>query len=288
VSRAVVLGGGGSVGTAWQTGLIAEWANAGIDLSAADLVVGTSAGAGVGVLVSLGQDLGPQIARYDSARRRFEAGGETAVLNFDAEQAAVVERLYRDGHQRGRTDRSVRQAIADASAAAATMPEEDFLRTFRYLRGVAWPRSYVCTTVDIDTAEFVALDHGHGAELDRGVAAAVAVPGVYPPIRINGHRYVDGGCLSTTFLDLAAGHDRVLFVAMTDVPAGELETLHASGASLHTVRPDEASVASFGGDMMRAANAFGALETGRAQGRNTASAVARFWNEGSGDPLENG
>ena len=55
--RAVVLGGGGSVGAAWQTALIAAWQLAGVDLAVADLIVGTSAGASVGVQVALGQDL---------------------------------------------------------------------------------------------------------------------------------------------------------------------------------------------------------------------------------------
>jgi NTE family protein len=278
VSRALVLGGGGSVGTAWQTGLIAEWARAEVDLGDADLIVGTSAGAGVGVLVALRQHFDAQLERYQVAQQRFELGGDTAVLDFDDAQARVVEELYREGHERGRIDSSVRQRIAAAARTAETVPEEQFLRTFRYLRNEAWPRNYVCTAMDIDTAEFVALDHTLAGELDRGVAAAVAVPGVYPPIRIGGHRYVDGGCLSTTFLDLAAGHDRVLFVVMTDVPDSELDVLHASGASLHSVRPDAASVASFGGDFMRAANAFGALETGRALGRSTASVVADFWS----------
>jgi hypothetical protein len=43
---ALVLGGGGAAGNAWQIGIIAGLAEAGLDLSeAADLVVGTSAGA---------------------------------------------------------------------------------------------------------------------------------------------------------------------------------------------------------------------------------------------------
>src|ERR1039458_10591506 len=43
---ALVLGGGGAAGNAWEIGIIAGLAEAGLDMrEAADLVVGTSAGA---------------------------------------------------------------------------------------------------------------------------------------------------------------------------------------------------------------------------------------------------
>ncbi|MBL7518115.1 hypothetical protein I6A84_08275, partial [Frankia sp. CNm7] len=48
MSRALVLGGGGLAGIAWEIGLLAELAQAGSDLAAADTVIGTSAGSVVG------------------------------------------------------------------------------------------------------------------------------------------------------------------------------------------------------------------------------------------------
>src|ERR1700722_3223000 len=49
---ALVLGGGGVTGRAWELGVLAGLLDAGIDLTSADLVVGTSAGAAVGALVT--------------------------------------------------------------------------------------------------------------------------------------------------------------------------------------------------------------------------------------------
>ena len=43
--RALVLGGGGSAGNAWLLGVLAGLADGGLDVTDADLVVGTSAGA---------------------------------------------------------------------------------------------------------------------------------------------------------------------------------------------------------------------------------------------------
>ena len=53
-SRAIVLGGGGSAGIAWESGLLAGLLEAGADLGAADLVVGTSAGSAVAVQLRAG------------------------------------------------------------------------------------------------------------------------------------------------------------------------------------------------------------------------------------------
>jgi NTE family protein len=55
--RALVLGGGGVTGIAWETGLIAGLAGLDIDLAAADVIIGTSAGSLVGTDIACGQDL---------------------------------------------------------------------------------------------------------------------------------------------------------------------------------------------------------------------------------------
>ena len=54
---ALVLGGGGITGIAWEIGVLAGLAEAGVDLSSADLVVGTSAGSVVGAQLTSGAEL---------------------------------------------------------------------------------------------------------------------------------------------------------------------------------------------------------------------------------------
>ena len=55
MSKALVLGGGGPVGVAWEAGLLAGLAEAGVDLSDADRIVGTSAGSIVGARLARGR-----------------------------------------------------------------------------------------------------------------------------------------------------------------------------------------------------------------------------------------
>ena len=60
---ALVLGGGGITGIAWEIGLLAGLAEAGTDLSGADLVVGTSAGSVVGARLATGDRI--QVGRVE-------------------------------------------------------------------------------------------------------------------------------------------------------------------------------------------------------------------------------
>ena len=55
--RALVFGGGGVTGVAWETGLLLGLAEAGLDLSTADVFVGTSAGSVVAAQLTSGVPL---------------------------------------------------------------------------------------------------------------------------------------------------------------------------------------------------------------------------------------
>ena len=54
--RALVLGGGGVTGIAWEIGVIAGLAGQGIDLAAAEVIIGTSAGSVVGADIACGRE----------------------------------------------------------------------------------------------------------------------------------------------------------------------------------------------------------------------------------------
>ena len=56
MTRALVLGGGGPVGIAWESGLLNGLADGGVDASNADFIMGTSAGSFVGARLAMGHD----------------------------------------------------------------------------------------------------------------------------------------------------------------------------------------------------------------------------------------
>jgi NTE family protein len=122
-----------------------------------------------------------------------------------------------------------------------------------------------------------------GVDLVDAVAASCAVPGVWPPVTINGHRYIDGGVRSGTNADLAIGCDRVLVITTSqrDVPqpwgnlGDEIERL--SPAAVYIVYANDASVAAFGNNPLSPSTRRPAAREGREIGRAEAAAIESFW-----------
>ncbi len=68
-----------------------------------------------------------------------------------------------------------------------------------------WPaRKLLITAVDVGLGEVHRVRQASGATLIEAVSASCAVPGVWPPVRINGRQWMDGGMRSATNADLAA------------------------------------------------------------------------------------
>ena len=63
MTEALVLGGGGVAGIAWITGLLTGLADAGQDVTGADVIVGTSAGSTVAAQLGSGLSLQELYAR---------------------------------------------------------------------------------------------------------------------------------------------------------------------------------------------------------------------------------
>ena len=89
--RAVVLGGGGATGRAWEIGLLKGLRDAGIDLTEADLIIGTSAGATLGAQLRVGQSLD---ALYDAMLAPLATGAakENAPA-FDVQYLQETSRM---------------------------------------------------------------------------------------------------------------------------------------------------------------------------------------------------
>jgi NTE family protein len=187
-----------------------------------------------------------------------------------------------------------RMLIGKFALEAETIPEEQFIESFRYLDAEGWPRRYACTAVDAETGAFIVWDGGNQAELPRAVASSCAVPGVYPPITIDGRRYIDGGMRSGTNADLAEGNDRVLIVSLmgatrlgaTTDPRmeryrrrmdHELMVLSDAGGSVELLAPDDEAAEVLGVNLMDPTRTLAAAETGIRQGREAAALLSDFW-----------
>ncbi|KUN04660.1 patatin [Streptomyces yokosukanensis] len=274
MTEALVLGGGGVGGIAWMTGLLAGLADAGQDVSGADLLVGTSAGATVAAQLGSGLGLEELYARQvDPALQSAEIMAEMDLEKFAAEigaalgSAASVPQLRREVGRVALGSRTVseeaRRAVIESRLPAHGWPE-------RALKVVA---------VDAGSGEPVVFERASGVPLVDAVAASCAVPGVWPPVTIGDRRYVDGGVRSIANVDLAAGADRVLVIVplgITEPFASEqpleraVEELRAQGAEVVLIAPDEASATAIGDNPLNPATRAPSAEAGRAQARTLA------------------
>ena len=275
MTKAVVLGGGGVAGIAWETGVLLGLADAGLDLTDADLFVGTSAGSVVATQVATGEPLA------DLHERQLASHTHERSVEFDVEAmiARFVELLADRPHPE-----ELRRRIGEWALQADTVPEAERLAIIDSRLPVKeWPQwALRITAVDAGTGAFVVFDREAGVGLVDAVAASCAVPGVWPPVTIGECRYIDGGVRSTINADLADGYDQV--VVLTPFTAGlagdvahECDALRAAGSRVAVVVADEASVAAFGTNPLDPSTRAPSAEAGRAQALAVLDAVAGAW-----------
>jgi NTE family protein len=292
IDRALVLGGGGPVGIAWEAGLAAGLEAEDVVLGQADRIIGTSAGSFVGA----------QLASGRGAQSLYEAQialGEKDAAERAEGKPASAERMPKPDlgplfaimvrpMAEGETPEDRRRELGALALRTETITEQTFLEGFgRSLSDLAWPESFVCTAVDAVTGEFRLWEKASGVPLVAAVGSSCSVPGIFPPITIEGRRYVDGGIRSATCIDVAKGARRVVAIAvvgrmgremqMTRVEA-EMATLDPEGRGLLIV-PDEASLDVFGFNLMEAKDRAGIARAGYEQGRREAQRVAALWHD---------
>jgi NTE family protein len=275
-SRALVLGAGGEAGIAWEVGLLAGLADQGVDLTAADLIVGTSAGAGVAARINSDVSLadlyehqlapvnGEIVARMSP---RAMAGFVWAMaLARDPVRARV--RLGRMARRARTEPPAQRRAVIEARLGTNEWPTNDLL----------------ITAVDAETGEFAMFHSGSGVDLVDAVGASCAVPGVWPPVTINGRRWMDGGMRSPANADLAAGCDRIVVIApivrglgpMPAVP-DQVAQLAGGGRAVALLAPDAAAVAAFGRNLLDPHRRAPSARAGYAQAAAALPYVKAVW-----------
>ncbi len=276
---ALVLGGGGITGIAWETGILAGLVDAGVDLTGADLVVGTSAGSVVGAQLTGGAELPAMYERQLEPPTREKVARMTRPLLAQYGWALVRSRRD-DAHFR----RRVGSLALAAEKAGLTPTEQERLDVIgSRLVATEWPeRPLVVTAVDAATGEFHAFDRDSGVPLLKAVAASCAVPGVYPPVTIDGRRYVDGGMRSAANADLAQGYDRVVVLAPIARGIGPIASVDAQVTGMVSrvavVSPDQGSRTAIGRNVLDPAARAASARAGRAQAAAVAERVADVWN----------
>ncbi|MGX2993347.1 patatin-like phospholipase family protein [Streptomyces sp. JNUCC 64] len=273
---ALVLGGGGPVGGAWLAGALAGLAGAGIDLGGADVVIGTSAGAVFGSRLRSGV---PAAELYE----RQLSGADAVRLPVTVRQTARF--LWAALGSRD-PQRSV-ERLARAALRARTGPEAEVFDTVGALLGGVrdWPeRELRIAAVDARSGRTRVFDSRSRATLLEAVAASCAVPVVWPPVTVEGRRWMDGGSRSTANLQLARGFRRVLALAPVPRAVGphpsasrQAAELSDDGTRVVLLSPDRAARRVMGRDMTDDTRRSAAARAGHAQASALAPSVAGLW-----------
>ena len=226
----VVLGAGGTVGLAYEAGvLMALKELGGIDAAQADLLVGTSAGSIVAAHLRSGwsvEDLwrsarGEQPNLLGATEEEAERRRDELLPPAFASPLEAAVRVVGSGWILGRS--LVRWPLPHLPGLAWVLPSGMLTMSgasdvFAENLPEAWPEGDIWLSA-VDTVSGRRVVFGRPgspqATLHQAVMASCAVPGVFAPVRIGRRILVDGGIHSTSHLDLAVkgGCDLAITVA---------------------------------------------------------------------------
>lgn len=273
-TSALVLGGGGITGIAWELGILHGLAESGVDLTDADTVVGTSAGSVVGAQLGSGLSLADLYATQLEPADA-ELGGRLSRVAA----LKLVPPFVLPGSGRDKLARVGR--VARASHEPGSVDREGVIRS--RLPVHAWPeRDLRITAVDTGSGEFTVFTRDSGVDLVSAVAASCAVPTVWPPVEIAGRTYMDGGMRSTANIDVAAGADRVVVLAPLPRSLSKKTSMQAQMEKVgprawSVVTPDAEALAAFGRNLLDPAKRAVAAEAGLRQARDLVEQVRGVW-----------
>lgn len=188
----LVLSGGGARGLA-HVGVLEVFEEAGLSI---DRIGGSSIGAFIGALY----------ARSGSAEQVHEACRRELVARNPFRDITVP----RVALTRGRSARAM------------------LVRSLGRQRIEQLTLDYFCVSADLGAAESVV--HRRGPLADA-VAASMALPGLTPPVRLEGRLLVDGGVLNNLPVDIMAASDEGPVVAVDVMGRGFAARFPATGAT---------------------------------------------------------
>jgi NTE family protein len=303
----LVLGAGGIVGAAYHAGVLAALAEAGFDGRDADVIVGTSAGSGVGATLRAGLSPADHLAR--ACDHAVSAEGAALLARVGAPKPLPTSRVQVGVPRPSNPSlllpwRRVRPSVALAGLLPAGGIDVSVVGDRVRALHAAWPERplWICT-VRLRDGRLVVL--GRDAEPATDVATAVeassAIPAFFTPVVIDGERYVDGGVHSPTNADLLARpptplRSVVVVSPMSATPralrqpslsgrpmfarrlATEIRALRRTGVTVHTFQPTPADVTVMGVNAMdferRGDVARVAYESARERAREVVGALA--------------
>lgn len=282
-SKALVLGGGGSTGNAWLIGVLAGLFEAGLDVTTADLTIGTSAGSTAAA--QLGGAAPGEL--YEATLVPPPQHGPGRALTTDHLERLKAIIASSDSVTDWRHTMCAVALETDAASDGSWSAQWRTMVAARFA-GHEWPdRRVLITAVDAHTADPVTFDRDSGIDLVDAVAASCAGG---PPYRISENLYIDGGYRTNADnADLAAGYDRVLVLSplggrslhppeWRTFLAAQVDDLQAGGSRVEVVIPRADDEHLFGANAMDLSLRPAAAQAGHDQATAIVERIAQLWS----------
>jgi NTE family protein len=271
---AVILGGGGVAGIAWETGVLLGLEGAGVQLADAEAIIGTSAGSFAGSYLAAGA-----LERYFDAQ--FDNDVTELAATMSPETIEAFQQAIAEGNGDG--ERMARGLGRMAMAANTVSAEARMAVVAARLPSADWPDAPLrMTAIDADTGALHLFDKASGVPMVTAAAASGAVPGLWPVVTALGRRWIDGGSCSPTNAGLGADYDRVVVIAPAadGLPGmrgthSEVADLVVAGVDVTLVVPDENTTEAIGPNVFDPTRRGPAAAAGLLQAKAVASEVVR-------------
>jgi NTE family protein len=238
--KALVLGGGGITGIAWESGVLAGLIDSGILVNHADKILGSSAGSYVGSILANGQNMKTYYEQLANNRDNAD----------NAQLDPSLFELWREAFVEGKTDEQVIGKylgdIINKSPSTVSLKERE--RSVRKRIGnVDWTPQLEITAINAKTGTLESFNETSGISLMEAVMASGAVPGIWPHVDMLGASWIDGGMISSTNARLMANYKDIIILAPLDQKQGLVPSVYEDVETLKTnsnvtlITPDQDS-----------------------------------------------
>lgn len=238
--KALVLGGGGITGIAWESGVLAGLIDSGILVNHADKILGSSAGSYVGSILANGQNMKTYYEQLANNRDNAD----------NAQLDPSLFELWREAFVQGKTDEQVIGKylgdIINKSPSTVSLKERE--RSVRKRIGnVDWTPQLEITAINAKTGKLESFNETNGISLMEAVMASGAVPGIWPHVDMLGASWIDGGMISSTNARLMANYKDIIILAPLDQNQGLVPSVYEDVETLKTnsnvtlITPDQES-----------------------------------------------
>ncbi|AVQ34841.1 patatin-like phospholipase family protein [Staphylococcus kloosii] len=238
--KALVLGGGGITGIAWESGVLAGLIDSGILVNHADKILGSSAGSYVGSILANGQNMKTYYEQLANNRDNAD----------NAQLDPSLFELWREAFVQGKTDEQViGKYLGDIiNKSPSTVSFEERERSVRKRIGnVDWTPQLEITAINSKTGTLESFNETSDISLIEAVMASGAVPGIWPHVDMLGASWIDGGMISSTNARLMANYKDIIILAPLDQKQGLVPSVYEDVETLKTnsnvtlITPDQDS-----------------------------------------------